>query len=380
MDDPSHNPIRVAECVLELLEEGRTSATYKQAVLVALLDLCLEKTRANGSPPDSVTTRELAEKVISLYWPQVRIWSDAEADAKGRILVQNKSGRATEQGGGILALIHDFRRIAEAASGRSASLWSARSQHQTAWEQLVHDVEWTLIEMPLPKLQRIGSHDMPWLYEIPWDDGANKPRRGDVRAYQQGRGGPFQNVVRLRPGVGRALQQLNGLLRPFVLQHWSDQVARMNRLSATRLPEFLFGADREALSPVRAGLLRLQEGRCFYCARAIASAAEVDHFLPWSRHPDNALHNLVVADAACNGDKRDFLASARHVARWRERNGSREGTLADLARGLDWEAGSERILGTARAVYAQVPEDGRLWEASRTFVAPDRGVIERALA
>jgi len=109
-------------------------------------------------------------------------------------------------------------------------------------------------------------------------------------------------------------------------------------------------------------------------------AAEVDHFLPWSRHPDNALHNLVVADAACNGDKRDFLASARHVGRWRERNGSGQAALADLARGLDWEAGSERILGTARAVYAQVPEDGRLWEAPRTFVAPDRGALARALA
>jgi len=45
-------------------------------------------------------------------------------------------------------------------------------------------------------------------------------------------------------------------------------------------------------------------------------------------------------------------SSARHAARWRERNGSREGTLADLARGLDWGAGSERILGTAYSTLA----------------------------
>ena len=61
--------IAFAEKVLELLDEGRYTATYKYAVLLALIDLCLERTQASGAPPDVVTTLELAEKIVEIYWP-----------------------------------------------------------------------------------------------------------------------------------------------------------------------------------------------------------------------------------------------------------------------------------------------------------------------
>ena len=56
--------IGFAEKVLELLDEGRYTATYKYAVLLALIDLCLEHTQASGAPPDTMTTRQLADKVV----------------------------------------------------------------------------------------------------------------------------------------------------------------------------------------------------------------------------------------------------------------------------------------------------------------------------
>jgi hypothetical protein len=61
--------IGFAEKVLELLEEGRYTATYKYAVLLALIDLCLELTEASGAPPQMVTTRQLADKIVEIYWP-----------------------------------------------------------------------------------------------------------------------------------------------------------------------------------------------------------------------------------------------------------------------------------------------------------------------
>ena len=61
--------IGFAEKVLELLDEGRYTATYKYAVLLALIDVCLERTQTSGAPPDSVTTRQLADKVVEIYWP-----------------------------------------------------------------------------------------------------------------------------------------------------------------------------------------------------------------------------------------------------------------------------------------------------------------------
>jgi hypothetical protein len=74
---------------------------------------------------------------------------------------------------------------------------------------------------------------------------------------------------------------------------------------------------------VRPGLQELQHDRCFYCDDALARsprlAPHVDHFIPWSRYPNDAIENLVVAHERCNGQKRDFLAAADHVARWMER-------------------------------------------------------------
>ncbi len=61
--------IRFAEKLLALLEEGSFSATYKYAVLLGLIDLCLEYADRHGDPPAVVTTTQLAHKVIELYWP-----------------------------------------------------------------------------------------------------------------------------------------------------------------------------------------------------------------------------------------------------------------------------------------------------------------------
>ena len=56
--------IGFAERVLTLLDQGSFVATYTYAVLIALLDLCMEKAKADGSAPDGVTTKQLTEKII----------------------------------------------------------------------------------------------------------------------------------------------------------------------------------------------------------------------------------------------------------------------------------------------------------------------------
>ncbi len=61
--------LALAERVLAILEEGSFSATYKFALFTAILDLCIEGTGASGEPPDTLTTRQLAQRVLELYWP-----------------------------------------------------------------------------------------------------------------------------------------------------------------------------------------------------------------------------------------------------------------------------------------------------------------------
>ena len=74
------------EKLLQVLGQGGFSATYKYAVLPGLMDLCIEA----GHPPSSVTTAQLARRVVELYWPQVRPFR-----ALGRVLDQNRGVPAT---------------------------------------------------------------------------------------------------------------------------------------------------------------------------------------------------------------------------------------------------------------------------------------------
>src|SRR4051812_44277992 len=91
--DPDRGAIRLAERLIQLLGRGGFTATYKYAVLIGLMDLCMELTGATGAPPEMITTRQLAEKVIELYWPQC-----APYDDKVGVLRQNSSKRVTEAG------------------------------------------------------------------------------------------------------------------------------------------------------------------------------------------------------------------------------------------------------------------------------------------
>jgi hypothetical protein len=131
--------IGFAEKVLELLDEGRYTATYKYAVLLTLIDLCLERTQASGAPPDLLTTRQLADKIVELYWPHTVPYA-----GRAVILRQNTAGQAE-----IISAIVRFR--ARHTPDPSTPYWQSRMAAPEAFEKLVKHIEWKLIEMPLPR-------------------------------------------------------------------------------------------------------------------------------------------------------------------------------------------------------------------------------------
>ena len=82
--------IALAEHVLEVLAEGSFSATYKFALFTAILDLCIENMSAHGTPPTTLTTRQLAAKVLeSLLEPRRPL------RAPGRAAPGRRAGRRT---------------------------------------------------------------------------------------------------------------------------------------------------------------------------------------------------------------------------------------------------------------------------------------------
>lgn len=367
--------IRFAENVLALLSEGKRTATYKYAVLLALIDLCLEKTSPSGAPPALVTTRELAEKVIELYWPHT-----VPYDRKRAVLKQIKSRKDA----GILSLIREFRRAA--ARDPSAPLGRVRQSVPERFEALVRDVEWQLIRNPLPRLQTIGRSQHRFLYQISWTAQTADQMKPSVRRYQRGGGGSFDNRILFVGHVGEYLCKLNGLLRPLIQRRWAQMVAELNQLEESRLERFLFGADRTPTKEVRDGLREIQNDRCFYCdskfADSARSRAQVDHFIPWSRYANDDIENLVAAHERCNADKRDFLAAAPHVARWTERLRPELSTavqLRALAQDVRWPTSPERSLNVARALDLDLSPDAKLWLREEEFVEPDLPALMQAL-
>jgi hypothetical protein len=112
---PDSGAIAFAEKLITVLGEGRFTATYKYAVLLGLMDLCLEHSTRSSDAPRSVSTHQLAEKIVEMYWPHTAPFSGPEAS----VLRQNSQGQAE-----ILSMINRFRQ--KATGDPSTTLSRAR--------------------------------------------------------------------------------------------------------------------------------------------------------------------------------------------------------------------------------------------------------------
>ncbi len=362
--DRGSNSLALAERLLTVLADGAFTATYKYAVLLALVDLCVEQSTRTGGAPTAVTTRQLAEKVVEIYWPQARDfdWPQPRDSDDPRELRQNSGKQA-----GIVTKILQFQ---QQLGEPGIAVARARILAPSEFHRLVNDIEWILVEMPLPKLQRVGSEEAPFLYRINWSDDI---RRSTFRSSD------FDNAIRFIDGAGDDLVRLAPFVRPHVQREWARRVARVNRLPDGRLEKFLFGGRREAIAHLATRLLQIQDGGCFYCRKRIQGNRHVDHFVPWSRHPDDGLDNLVVTHSFCNGAKRDYLAAAEHVERWAERTRKRADDLARIADSKGWPHEPGRTLGIARSIYLRLPPGALLWRIADHFVPADETRLRSVL-
>lgn len=326
--------VELAQRVASLLDSGHRVATYKLALLLALIDTCAEAEEPQDEQPVSIL--ELADRVIDLYWPQVRTY-----DERGQ-LRQSTQPRAR-----ILIAVTSLHELAPTSA-------SVRRLAPIPYQRARLEVARTLADQPLPALQRPGA---PFLYDDTWlYDGVTRAEL--VRRDWQ---------IVLLPGVADGLVRLSGLLRPLVERAWTDDVARLNSLDREHLdlPRFLFGAERSSLVRAAGALRDLQDSSCFYCSSPIRGNAHVDHFLPWSRTAFNGLSNLVLADGRCNQAKSDSLAVESHRVRWA--SPERQVLVEAVGEHLDWPSEWGRSQRLARGLYARVPAGTPLWEAPGVY-------------
>jgi 5-methylcytosine-specific restriction endonuclease McrA len=366
MQNGESDTIAFAERMLALLDKTSTTSTYKYAVILSMMDLVLEKTDEKGLPPESVTTRQLAEKTISLYWPQTNRYLES-----GKILLQNRGGQAS-----ILREILTFR--SQKRIGLAAPRHAARMVDPDDYERLLRLVEWVLIRYPLPLVQVIGKQKSEFIYTIGWDKDINQ---GQVSRYQKGGRSDFDNQVRFLPGVAKNLLHLNALLRPLIQREWTRLVASLNDQPESKLEDFLFSQRRTMVSGLSGPLRELQGGYCFYCHGELKGRPEVDHFIPWSRQPNDGLANLVLAHKKCNVYKSAHLAASAHVEQWLRRLDStgQKHDLELVARERRWEFGLDSSLGVARSIYLNLEPEMILWRQGEEFEQVEKTTLLRLL-
>lgn len=323
--------------IQRLLAEGQFTASYKFALLHAIADLCVLMGDDSGGEL-VLDVKDLSEKFIELYWQQSRPF-ELGGEKTGLILLQNKGTQA--------AII---RKIITAQEDFGGSLFRLKQTAPDLWVSLKNDVKRTVNEMPLWKLQTVGSERMDFLYD-------NLDRT--------------TATITLKPGVAFCFRAFYGLMRDLIQGAWVRFVQRVNANNLgnlTDLGTFLFDRERSSLESYRGILIELQGRKCFYCEGTLKEKSDVDHFVPWARYPTDLGHNFVLAHPHCNSSKSDFLGAEQHLERWAERNSLKSAEfsqrLNDAGLPNDFTA-SRRI---AEWAYEQVEKSkGQVWLSKDHF-------------
>lgn len=283
----------------------------------------------DSGAPVTLSTAEISGRMAELYWRQAAPYSGG---AHRHEMLRHATGSQAA----ILTELVAARQDAE------GSLFRLR-RDQAAWRALVRRVDRVVRQMPLWKLQTVGTERLDFLYD------------------NVGGG----TSIELKPGVAWCLRAYYGLVTELVRGAWLRFIRRHNPglEAGADLGTFLFGSERSNLSVYVPFLREVQQGACFYCERRlVGEGAAVDHFVPWSRYPVDLGHNFVLAHGTCNGRKSDLLAAERHLERWVERNERMGPQLAEAFGEAGLPADLDASVGVARWAYAQTSRaNGQVW-------------------
>jgi hypothetical protein len=328
--------------IQRLLAEGQFSASYKFALLHALADLAILRGDDTGATL-TLTTQEIAEKFVELYWRQCRPFHVGGATS-GTILRQNTGKQA-----------RIISKIIKSQAQCGGSLFQMKQAYSNRWSKLVAQVDQDVQDMPLWRLQTVGAERLDFLYE-------NQDQASQIT---------------LRPGVAYCLRTFYELLRDLVQGAWVRFVQKLNASNlgnVTDLGTFLFGQERTGVDVYQPILMEVQQGVCLYCQKKLSTGGQVDHFIPWSRYPVDLGQNFVLAHDRCNNAKSDYLAAERHLAAWAERNREQQTELQARLQEKSLPSDGEAAVRIARWVYQQTAEaNGQVWVMKEVWehLSPD---------
>lgn len=359
------DPVELAERIINLLDSAKYSTTYKWATLDAIVQVVTENVQPNGQVPPSIRGRAVGSKVLEIYWRQSVPFT---ATTGGQHVYLKQSANDLDIPGKIARFRQEHH-----LTNRNDSISLAQAAFPREFAALEKYVQETVIRMPLPKLQKFGNGanaiEERFIYDYGWRD---EVPSGQIQQSD------FNDEMILKPGVALGLIKIQNLLRPYIENLWIQWVANKNReiTDAAELHGLLFGVDRQSLIQIRPHLVSLQKGQCFYCDSNLHQNTEVDHFLPFSKHSDDTLDNLVAACRTCNGSKSDSYASLAHLGKWRQRFFEDTSTYVELDRISRETSHMRKARATeskAAAVFLNRPQGMQLWHSADLRIELDHG-------
>jgi hypothetical protein len=136
------DPLLLGQRVVAILETGQRTATYKLALLMALIEHCIENLPERTDDVLSVPIPALAHRVLAIYWRQVRSF-----DGHDLVQVRGSTGRITDAAKAL--------RAAARADNSGLSLEVAMLRVPEAYEQAIGKIVIALAKQPLPRLQKL---------------------------------------------------------------------------------------------------------------------------------------------------------------------------------------------------------------------------------
>jgi hypothetical protein len=142
----------VVERLLRVIDEGRRTATYKLALLAALIDAVAVTTGRS-----TISTRLIAERVLALYYPQTRSYVATDGIERELRQISMKSSP-------VLRAVLRLRLAGDANGCRTVE--DASRRLPGVYAEVLAEVEDTFVRYPIPLLQVVGASVVPFLYEV----------------------------------------------------------------------------------------------------------------------------------------------------------------------------------------------------------------------
>ncbi|CCQ11941.1 hypothetical protein PALB_28420 [Pseudoalteromonas luteoviolacea B = ATCC 29581] len=329
--------------IQRLVVEGEFTATYKFAMLHALADICVESEQLDEYEQLIIPFEKLIDKLLQLYWDHAAPFSVSQNESF--VLVQNSMKQ--------IKFISEIEKLK-----RNGITTFSKFKQSLEYPKVIKRLKPALKEGPLERLQKLANVEECFLYPHRFSSASAKGQ-----------------VITLNVGIAFCFRRFYDLVVHIARNEWIKKIQsyKPNQIvlgKMSSLENFLFSNERRNLALASTVFFELQKGKCFYCKKPISNqdTAQVDHFIPFARYPNDTAHNFVLAHASCNNSKNDYLASFVHRDNWYEQNIGKYEREIEVSLGNEFIANSELSLAVCNWAYQQASQTGaKYWLARGEF-------------